>query len=431
MLADWYTTRTYGNNSWGDLLTQVGTNAITYDEIGNMTQHGAWKYEWEHGRELQKMIYNVGNDNNTANDIKWEVVYNADGLRTQRAKGDLTYQYVYNGSSLSQMSIVTGTGDSATTTTMVFAYDASGSPMSVTYGDATYYYVTNLQGDVVALLDSNGNTVVQYTYDAWGRLLSNEPTANSIGNLNPLRYRGYVFDSETSLYYLQSRYYDPQLGRFINPDEYPATGQGLLGNNMFTYCGNSPVVQKDSSGNAIETVFDIISLGASIAEVAVNPADPWAWVGLIGDLADVAIPCVGGLGEAVRALKAADAIDETLDIAKITQNTLKKISAVANAISLGGENFVYTADMVNQSGVLEYVGITNDFDRRKHEWKGIRDIDKYLDNLDRDTARFTEQAVITLIGKGGNNTLSNIRNSIGAKGKLIDGFKTFMNILFD
>ena len=205
----------------------------------------------------------------------------------------------------------------------------------------------------------------------------------------------------------------------------------MLGNNMFAYCANSPVVHKDSTGNAIETVFDIISLGASIAEVAVNPADPWAWVGLIGDLADVAIPCVGGLGEAVRALRAADVIDDTLDIAKITQNTLKKISAVANAISLGGENFVYTADMKKQLGVLEYVGISNDFDRRKNEWKGIRDIEKYLFDLDRDTARFAEQAVITLFGKGGNNTLSNIRNSIGARGKLIDDFKTFMNILFE
>lgn len=70
----------------------------------------------------------------------------------------------------------------------------------------------------------------------------------AIGALNPLRYRGYVYDTETGLYYLQSRYYDPEIGRFINADAFTSTGQGLLGNNMFAYCGNNPVVYEDDSG---------------------------------------------------------------------------------------------------------------------------------------------------------------------------------------
>ena len=91
--------------------------------------------------------------------------------------------------------------------------------------------------------------VVEYTYDAWGRLLSTTGSmANTLGLHNPLRYRGYVYDRETGLYYLQSRYYNPEWGRFINADNYPSTGQGLLGNNMFAYCNNNPVIRADSGG---------------------------------------------------------------------------------------------------------------------------------------------------------------------------------------
>ena len=198
---------------------------------------------------------------------------------------------------------------------------------------------------------------------------------------------------------------------------------------MFAYCSNAPVSHQDSSGNAIETVFDIISLGASIAEVAVNPADPWAWIGLVGDIADVAIPCVGGLGEAVRALKAVDAIDDSVDIAKITQNTLTAISDAAHALTAGSQ-FVYTADIPTDPGVLEYVGITNDFDRRSTEWSSTRKIKEFISDVDRDTARLAEQTVITLFGRGGNNTLSNVRNSIGIRGRLYDDYLEFFRKFF-
>ena len=138
--------------------------------------------------------------------------------------------------------------------------------MAVTYNGTTYYYVTNLQGDVIAILDSAGTAVVQYSYNAWGKLLSDEPAANSIGNLNPLRYRGYVYDEETNLYYLQSRYYDPELGRFINADALVSTGQGLLDHNMFAYCGNNPVAGCDPNGMWNQGGF---LLGISIAAFGV------------------------------------------------------------------------------------------------------------------------------------------------------------------
>lgn len=210
---------TYGDSSWGDLLTGYNGKTITSDTIGNMLSDGTWTYTWEHGRELATM----SNGSTT-----WTNTYNADGLRTKRTNGSTTYSYVYNGSSLSQMTVGSNT--------LYFAYDASGTPMSVTYNGTNYYYATNIQGDVTAILNTSGTAVVQYTYDAWGKLLTTTGSmADTLGVHNPLRYRGYVYDTESTLYYLQSRYYDPDIGRFINADAYATTGQGLLGNNMFAY----------------------------------------------------------------------------------------------------------------------------------------------------------------------------------------------------
>lgn len=136
--------------------------------------------------------------------------------------------------------------------TLDFAYDASGMPVTVTTDGSTYYYITNLQGDVMALLNSTGTAVAQYSYDPYGNVIT---ATGDLAALNPLTYRGYVYDRETTLYYLQSRYYDPELGRFINADALVSTGQGVLGNNMFAYCLNNPVVLADSSGTAAHIGF--------------------------------------------------------------------------------------------------------------------------------------------------------------------------------
>ena len=126
---------------------------------------------------------------------------------------------------------------------MYISYDASGSPMSITQGSDTYYYVTNIQGDVIAILNSSGTAVVEYAYDAWGNIVSTTGSmATTLGKWNPLRYRSYVYDEEYGLYYLQSRYYNPEVGRFLNADAFAATGQGILGNNMLSYCQNNPII---------------------------------------------------------------------------------------------------------------------------------------------------------------------------------------------
>jgi hypothetical protein len=112
------------------------------------------------------------------------------------------------------------------------------------------------------------------------------------------------------------------MGRFISSDTYPSTGQGLTGNNTFAYCSNNPITRKDSAGNAFETVFDFISLATSINDVIDNPADPWAWAGLVGDAVDFLIPCIGGIGEGARALKL---------LTKTAENTGKAVDAVSTA----------------------------------------------------------------------------------------------------
>ena len=143
------------------------------------------------------------------------------------------------------------TVDGTVTTVMDFIYDESGRPFALNYSDdggssfTTYYYVLNLQGDVVKLVTSTGTSVAEYSYDAWGNILT---ATGELAEINPLRYRGYYFDSETGFYYLQSRYYDPVNRRFINADGYASTGQGFTGTNMFVYCGNAPTNRIDTSG---------------------------------------------------------------------------------------------------------------------------------------------------------------------------------------
>ena len=239
------TTETYVNygwdNEWGDMLTYYGDIPLYYDTVGNMTGDGTYTYTWEHGRELAEIVNGDG---------RWSFTYDANGMRTGKTRRNVftdelmdTYTYVYNGSQLSQMK--------KNSDTLNFFYDGEGRPAYFTYGSATYYYVTNLQGDVVAILDSTGTMVVNYHYDAYGVLLQTGGTmAATLGTLNPLTYRGYVYDHETGLYYLQSRYYNPVIKRFISADgQIAGVGGDVSGYDLYEYCFNNPVNMYDSTGN--------------------------------------------------------------------------------------------------------------------------------------------------------------------------------------
>ena len=146
------------------------------------------------------------------------------------------------------------------TAVLDFIYDESGKPFALKYSTngtsfQTYYYVLNLQGDVVKLIHYipgfEYESVATYEYDAWGNIVS---SSGRLAEINPLRYRGYYYDSETGFYYLQSRYYDPVNRRFISADRHLSTGQGFVGTNMFAYCNNSPVFLADYDGDEAETV---------------------------------------------------------------------------------------------------------------------------------------------------------------------------------
>ena len=118
------------------------------------------------------------------------------------------------------------------------------------YNGTPYYYIKNLQGDVIAICNNAGNTVVPYEYDAWGRLMSyTDTTGINLVTKNPIRYRAYNLDHETGFYYLNSRYYSAEICRFLSPDVYVSTGQGILGYNMFAYCNNNPVNLSDNNGD--------------------------------------------------------------------------------------------------------------------------------------------------------------------------------------
>ena len=147
-----------------------------------------------------------------------------------------------------------------------YTYDENGLVTGFRYNGAEYYYFRNAQNDIIGIVNSSGVVVANYTYDSWGNHIAitdgngNNVASNPnhIANINPFRYRGYYYDSETGLYYLNSRYYDANVGRFLNADGYVSTGQGVTGNNMFAYCGNNPIIRQDPSGQGWGIVFAVV-----------------------------------------------------------------------------------------------------------------------------------------------------------------------------
>jgi RHS repeat-associated protein len=152
-----------------------------------------------------------------------------------------------------------------------WSYDAGGTTVGFTLNGVPYFYLRNLQGDVTGIYDASGTIVARYEYDAWGNLLEIwDDSGYNVGELNPIRYRGYYYDSETGYYYCQSRYYNPEWRRWISSDALCDTLQGILGTNMYAYGLNDPVNFSDPSGCS---------------------ASPWDGVGLA--LANAATICKG------------------------------------------------------------------------------------------------------------------------------------------
>ena len=229
----------YEDKQWCDKLTRVNNiGYITYDEIGNpLNYRDGMSFTWRNGRWLSTTTLN--------DDTKVTYRYNANGMRTQKKVGSKVTDYYYD----SNNNLIAQKTDNAT---LFFYYDTENSPVALSYNGKMFYYVKNLQGDIVKILDEDGNEKADYVYNAWGDIISQSD--DELASINPLRYRGYVYDEDTTLYYLQTRYYDPTTGRFINADDTAyigATGT-VLSANIFTYCENNAIMFTDYNGQLLK-----------------------------------------------------------------------------------------------------------------------------------------------------------------------------------
>ena len=239
----------YGDASWSDLLTSIDGQSLTADEIGNLLSDGTWTYTWQHGRQLAGM-------SKSGQTIAYG--YDSDGKRISKIVDGTAYNYHYLGDQLVELTW----GENK----MHFTYDSTG-PLSVNYNGTEYFYVKNAQGDVTGMVNASGTRVVTYTYDAWGNPLATTGSlATTLGAQNPLRYRGYVYDTETGLYYLQSRYYNPGWGRFINVDSQLNCSMDIGGCNAFAYCLNNPVNMADIDGHVPKWLSGALTVVSGITQ---------------------------------------------------------------------------------------------------------------------------------------------------------------------
>ncbi|WP_306569886.1 RHS repeat-associated core domain-containing protein [Faecalispora jeddahensis] len=238
-------------------MTSYDGQAITYDQIGNpLTYRDGMNFTWA-GRQMATA---------TVNGKSISYTYNSDGIRTSKTVDGITTDYLVDGSTIVAQNTVYDT--------LWFMYDSDGTRVGFTYHDDAYYYLKNAQGDVTGIVDSNLNVVVEYSYDAWGKLIETTGSeANFIGKLNPFLYRGYYYDAETGLYNLGGRYYDPVTGRFLNADEQINSGS-ILSENLYAYCYNNPTNMADYDGKEAITltalgIYFLVTAVITLSTVAI------------------------------------------------------------------------------------------------------------------------------------------------------------------
>ena len=241
----------YSTNS--EAINSTTLFEIESDEIGNFTNINGVDFNWN-GRRLESI------SQEGTGIISYE--YNIDGQRVSKTVTDpetnevTTTEYFYNGSILA--------GQKTGNDTIIFMYDNNGDVFGFTYNGTPYYYAKNAQNDVVFIYNEAGLAVAVYQYDAWGKVTAcYDASGCNLAKKNPIMYRSYYADLETGLYmyYLNSRYYMADWGRFISADSYVQTGQGMLDKNMFAYCGNNPVMFCDPSGCSYEITIPAVGNG--------------------------------------------------------------------------------------------------------------------------------------------------------------------------
>lgn len=273
-------TYTYDNSNWQDQLTEYNETTITYDANGNpLSYYNGLTFSWN-GRQLSG--YTQGN-------VTYTYTYDADGMRTSRTERrlngtEIVTNYLYNGSLL----VSEETNGNIT----AYIYDPSGLPIGFRYHKSSYaagvwdcyYYVKNVQGDIVEIYNDNGTSVVCYSYDEYGKPTAhNSGNGDEMANINHLMYRGYYYDFRShnntdgfqgglGLYYLGSRYYDANIGRFISPDDisYLGANGDLNGFNLYAYCSNNPVMYSDPSGHFVISTLIIGALVGAAVSAAID-----------------------------------------------------------------------------------------------------------------------------------------------------------------
>lgn len=382
----------YNNANWKDQLTSYNGKEIIYDSVGNIISYNGNEYTWQNGRELATLINNEKNLN-----ISYK--YNDNRIRTEKIVNGEKTQYLLD----DDIVILEIKGNDV----FYYEYNENDELIGFKYNDEQYYYTKNGQNDIIGILNNNFEKIITYEYDSWGKLISikdeqgNDITndTNSIGYKNPYRYRGYRYDNETDLYYLQSRYYDPEIGRFISADDLLATSCGVLEHNMYVYCNNNPINQMDSSGDiSIAIVGLVIGIAALVISSFNNSSNTGVVSSLVEGVGSVASSVTSGVKKAVSTVKA---------------KTRKKRDKNKR------ENMIYT---LSKNGKVIYVGRTNDDKKtqRRHEnnpYRADLHFDVIRENLNWWEARGLEQYYImyyNTLNKANpaNNQINGVRKSL-------------------
>ena len=231
--------------TWQDLLTKFNNESITYDNIGNPLTIGNKTLTWMNGRELS--TYNDG-----TNIINYK--YNLNGIRTSKIVNNIETKYFIEGSKI--------VFEDRNGTYIYYIY-SNDELVGFKYNESVYYYRKNIFDDIIGILNSNYEEIVTYEYDSFGAISNIIDTSGlNLSIINPFRYRSYYYDEETMWYYINSRYYNPEWGRFINGDMYISTGQGSNGCNMFVYCGNNYINRFENGNSWLSSIGKSIKNGA-------------------------------------------------------------------------------------------------------------------------------------------------------------------------